>query len=118
MTLAVAAAAATACVDHEANAAAFCRAIEGVVDEARDGEELDAEQTREVSDDVALAMRDAEDATRDVRSAARDMSVAYDDLAALLDDDDAADDEIDELRAELRTARRDVRRACRTSTDG
>jgi hypothetical protein len=106
----------SACVDHKANAISFCRQVDEVVDRERDGEELSRAEVRAIADDVAVAMRDAEDATRKVRTAARDMSVAYDELASLLGDEDATGEEITELHNELETAREDVRRSC-TATE-
>ena len=103
---------ATGCVDHEANAADFCRAVRTIVDSARDDEDLTQERARATADDVADVMRDAEDATRSVRSAARDLLDAYDELADLLGDEDASGEELADVRAELEEARADVRTAC------
>ena len=100
------------CVDHAANAADFCRAVQSVVDPARDDEDLTQERARSTADDVADVMRDAEDATRPVRSAARDLLDAYDVLADLLGDEDATGEELAEARAALQRARADVRTAC------
>jgi polyhydroxyalkanoate synthesis regulator phasin len=104
--------AATACVDHGANAATFCTAVRDLVSAEADGVLPTQEEARAIADDVAKAMRHAEDGTRQIRGAARDLSVAYDDLTDLLGDDDATGQELDELRNEVQTARVDVRAAC------
>ena len=104
--------AATSCVDHEGNAATFCAEVAGVVDPDAEALELTEEAAEETADDVAQAMRTAEDSPRPVRSAARDLSEGYDELASLLGDEEAPAEELEDIKAEVRAAAADVRERC------
>jgi len=105
---------AAGCVDHQANARAFCDRHAALLSVERDGAHLafTADELADIEDEIERSMRDAEDGTRPVRLAARDLVAAYDELASLVDDDDTERDELAGARADLLEARTAARDAC------
>ena len=105
------------CVDHESNAAKFCKRIEDRlttpindqgVPVTLPPEEWSSEERKPLRDEVEhletsfnKAMKFSEDATKDIRKSARRVDKSYLDIFTLVEEEDSKQRQLKERRVEL-----------------